>query len=278
MKKSLRLLLATITTISIALGLVITPSNGSEAAKRLKVAYKKTVAVNATTKLKVNMKAKFKSSNKKIATVNKKGVVKGRKTGKVKITVTAKKNKKLKVIAKITVVPKKAITNITPGIQNPGIQNPGIQNPIPTQEPATPESPKVIANYIGEDENNFIYVVKYSSYVLQMKLQKPSEMIQLDPAIVNDSNATFIQNKEIDGKQYVIYQVTYNNLQTEYMQMELPSLTPSQESLPERTISTAYTGIQQIGEKIYIVYRVNYNDLLTTLKIELTEQLYNILF
>ena len=66
------------------------------ATKKLKVSAPKTVAINRTITIKTNVKAKFKSSNKKIATVTSKGVVKGKKPGKVKITVTSKKNKKQK--------------------------------------------------------------------------------------------------------------------------------------------------------------------------------------
>ena len=61
------------------------------AAQKLKVTVPaKTVAINTTITLKTNVKAKFKSSNKKIATVSSKGVVKGKKAGKATITVTSK--------------------------------------------------------------------------------------------------------------------------------------------------------------------------------------------
>lgn len=81
-------------------------SNGfvSEAAsKKLRVKAPKSVAVNCSIQIKTNVKAKFKSSNKKIATVNSKGVVKGKKAGTVRITVTSKSNKKQKKILKIAV-------------------------------------------------------------------------------------------------------------------------------------------------------------------------------
>ena len=52
----------------------------------------------------------YKSSNKKIATVSSSGYVKGIKTGKCKITVTSKKNKKKK--AKITVTGVKKVTSV----------------------------------------------------------------------------------------------------------------------------------------------------------------------
>lgn len=52
----------------------------------------------------------YKSSSKKIATVNKKGTIKGIRQGKAKITVKSKKNKKLKVTVKVTVTKKSIVT------------------------------------------------------------------------------------------------------------------------------------------------------------------------
>lgn len=57
-----------------------------------------------------NKKVTYKSSNKKIATVTSSGYVKGIKTGKCKVTVTAKKNKKKK--AKITINVVKKVTSV----------------------------------------------------------------------------------------------------------------------------------------------------------------------
>jgi len=77
--------------------------------KTIEVAKKKSVkivpVVTATPNKNANKKVSFKSKNKKIATVNAKGVVKGKKPGKTKIIVTSKKNKKKK--ATISVVVKK---------------------------------------------------------------------------------------------------------------------------------------------------------------------------
>ena len=61
--------------------------------------------------LKANQNVTWKSSNKKIATVTSKGIVKGIKAGKVTITATSRKNKSLKKKWKITVL-KKAVTSI----------------------------------------------------------------------------------------------------------------------------------------------------------------------
>ena len=100
-----RRVLSTLLTLLMILSCVVIPggTTSQAAGKKLKLTYQKTLAVNCTTTIKTNMKAKFKSSNKKIATVNSKGVVKGKKAGKVKITVTPKSNKKLAKTVKITV-------------------------------------------------------------------------------------------------------------------------------------------------------------------------------
>lgn len=75
-------------------------------ANKLKVTCsKKTIYVGKTTRIKANMKVTYKSSNKKIATVNQKGIVKGKKAGKVKITIKTKK-----YIKKINIVVKKKAT------------------------------------------------------------------------------------------------------------------------------------------------------------------------
>lgn len=84
--------------------LVVTPANAEAAGKnKLKVSCAKTVFVGKTTRISTNMRATYKSSNKKIAVVTKKGVVQGKKPGNVKITVTAKENKKQKKVIKIKV-------------------------------------------------------------------------------------------------------------------------------------------------------------------------------
>lgn len=130
-------------------------SNGAEAAtKKLKVTSPKTVTVKGTIKIKTNMKCKFKSSNKKIATVSSKGVVKGKKAGKVKITVTAKKNKQKKTV-KITVKKQaKKVVIKTPSTSEPettptviATQPPqgGVTQipPIPVQSEGAKQTPSV---------------------------------------------------------------------------------------------------------------------------------------
>ena len=77
--------------------------------KKLTVGKSSRIKVKVTPK-KVAAKVTFKSSNKAIATVNRKGVVKAKRPGRVTITVKAKsKNTKTKRI-KIRVIPKKTST------------------------------------------------------------------------------------------------------------------------------------------------------------------------
>ena len=112
------------------------------------------MVVGKTIKIKTNVKAKFKSSNKKIATVSSKGVVKGKKAGKVKITVTSKSNKKQKKVVKITVKKKQKAAATTekptpapnpkPTTEQPSVVKPTTETPAteaPTTEKPTTEAP-----------------------------------------------------------------------------------------------------------------------------------------
>lgn len=83
--------------------------------KSVHVAVGKSIKLTTTVKVSpskaANKKVTYKSSNKKIAKVTSGGTVKGVRTGKCKVTVTSKKNKKKK--AKITVYVVKKVTSIT---------------------------------------------------------------------------------------------------------------------------------------------------------------------
>lgn len=69
----------------------------------LKKGKKKTLKFKVTKKGKISKALAYKSSNKKIVTVSKKGVVKAKKKGKATVTAYAKANKKKKVAIKIIV-------------------------------------------------------------------------------------------------------------------------------------------------------------------------------
>lgn len=70
-----------------------------------------TTTVKVTPNKKANKKVTYKSANKKIATVSSKGVIKGVKAGKAKITITSKKNSKKKTTMKV-VVKKAAVKKV----------------------------------------------------------------------------------------------------------------------------------------------------------------------
>lgn len=72
---------------------------------------KLTTTVKVSPNKSANKKVTYKSSNKKIATVSSTGYVKGVKSGKCKVTVTSKKNKKKK--AKITVNVVQKVTSVS---------------------------------------------------------------------------------------------------------------------------------------------------------------------
>lgn len=118
MKRNHTKILSVTLTAALIASLIASPT-ATGAAKKLKATSPKSVTVGKSVKIKTNMKCNFKSSNKKIATVSSKGVVKGKKAGKVKITVTAKKNKQKKTV-KITVKKqaKKVVTK-TPSTSEP---------------------------------------------------------------------------------------------------------------------------------------------------------------
>ncbi|MCR5797165.1 MAG: Ig-like domain-containing protein [Eubacterium sp.] len=108
---------------ALALALVVTAaplgSADANAAKKAKLAKKKlTITVGKKKTVKIKNKVKkakytFKSSKKKVATVNKKGVVKAKKAGTAKITVTEKLNGKKRKLGKVKVTVKKKSKKVT---------------------------------------------------------------------------------------------------------------------------------------------------------------------
>ena len=110
-KRFLALLLAFGLTVPSSTGLVEPVSMVSTvqaATNKLTLkASNKNVYVGSSAKLNVKAtkgaKLSYKTSNKKIATINNKGTIKGRKAGTAKITITAKKSKYKTVKKTITV-------------------------------------------------------------------------------------------------------------------------------------------------------------------------------
>ena len=142
MKKSR--ILAVILSLAMVFSMAgISGFNVSAAAKLNKK--KITISVGQTVKLKVkknSKKVKWKSSNKKIVTVSKKGKIKGKKVGKA--TITAKIGKK-KLKCKVKVVAKKTKNDKTVKPANPS------QAPVATTKaPDKPQPP--VATTKGQDQ------------------------------------------------------------------------------------------------------------------------------
>lgn len=129
--------------------------------KKKKVTLKtgKSLALKVKVKVRPNKakykKVTYKSSNKKVVTVSKKGKLKARKAGTAKVTVTSKTNKKKKVVIKVTVKPSgtsgtseegtggaTAAPTANNGSQNTGAgQNGNCGTETPTPTPVLTSSP-----------------------------------------------------------------------------------------------------------------------------------------
>lgn len=119
MKRSKKLF-AVVMTLCLALSMAVASVSVNAATKKPKKIYLTTTSstVDIKGKVKVSVKkvspkkasksVKWKSSNKKVATVSSSGYVTGKKKGTVKITATSKKSKKVKKTIKITVKDLKA--------------------------------------------------------------------------------------------------------------------------------------------------------------------------
>lgn len=100
-----KLRFAVIVSLILVMG-IFTANNSEASTKRIRLDKKEiTLRIGEKKKIKVetNLKVKWKSGSKKIATVNNKGIVKAKKAGTVRITVSAKKDKKIKSVCKVIV-------------------------------------------------------------------------------------------------------------------------------------------------------------------------------
>ena len=148
MKKNTKAGLSAVLAMALMLGMVPSSVSDVDAAKKAKIAKKNyTITVGKTQKISIknkNKKAKylFKSSNKKIATVSKKGVVKAVKVGSAKITVTEKLKKKKKLGAVKVKVINKTNSSATPGVNTKVTEAPAKVSAVPStdvvKESATP--------------------------------------------------------------------------------------------------------------------------------------------
>lgn len=140
MKKTLKKAFSLVLCMSMAVTLAAVSPETKAAPKAKKItlnAKKQTLAVGETFKLKVkkvkpagaNKKVTWKTSNKKVVTVSKKGVVKAKAAGSAKVTATSKANKKVKAVCKVTVTDAKNSQPAASVVPNP------TQPAAPTQQP-----------------------------------------------------------------------------------------------------------------------------------------------
>lgn len=141
MKRVVALLLVFTLTSSILFSAALTEARAKLRLNRKAV----TVYVGKTVRLSVKgtkKKVTWKSQNKKVASVSKKGVVKGRKSGKTRITAKVRGKK---LICKVTVKKKRKTVNQKPAVTNvpstdgKADNSGGVQ---PTQTPQTGQIPQ----------------------------------------------------------------------------------------------------------------------------------------
>lgn len=126
-------------TITVTVGTPVTKVKLNKKTSKMTVGKKQTLKATVTPKKASSKAVVWKSSDKKIATVTSKGVVKAKKAGTVTIIATAKDGSGKKATCKITV--KKAAAK---------------PNPIPTPNPIpipTPDEPLIIKNMNIEQSN-----------------------------------------------------------------------------------------------------------------------------
>lgn len=147
MKKTLAALLA-VAMVLTAVGVTTTTADAKKAKvkkitlsakkKTLKVGKSFTLKVKSVKPKKASKAVKWKSSNKKVATVNAKGKVVAKKAGKATITATSKSNKKVKSTCKITVkTAGTGGTTVEPSTEpsTAPSQNPPAASTAPSQNP-----------------------------------------------------------------------------------------------------------------------------------------------
>lgn len=155
MRRNATKVAAAVLTLAVTMTSVNIPTTAAAAKKVKLTPAKKTLTVGKTVTLKlkegtknVTTKAKFTSSNKKIATVGKKGKVKAKKKGTATITATYKKKKyKCKITVKAKATPKPTTKPTTKPTQAPEPTTAPTQ--APTTEPTTAPTQAPSADTVG---------------------------------------------------------------------------------------------------------------------------------
>lgn len=217
-------------SLTLAAALIVTGvccgGNDVQAAKKVKKITmnkkKVNIKVGETFKLKVkkvtpkkaSKAVTYKSNNKKIATVSKKGVVKGKNVGKAKITVTSKKNKKVKATVTVNVSKKGTtaasaapVVTATPVVTPPVTVAPVVTTPPdanvttqpatsePTEKPAktakptkTPTAPPTEKPKADTPEDEVLDIMAISE--LELTDEKESEPSKIKKTVNEDGSVT----------------------------------------------------------------------------------------
>lgn len=159
--------------------------------KKMLVGQKYKLKVKKVKPNKATKKVKWKSSNKRIATVSNSGVVKAKRAGTVKIIAISKKNKKAKASCRIIVQPikkrptatKKPIVTKQPSVTEAPKAS---TQPVPTNVPTITPSPeptgpavKAALGYAGKNwldfrfgcQNGAVYITKDGTYTATYTVQ-----------------------------------------------------------------------------------------------------------
>ena len=207
---------------------------------------KTTVSVNKVTPAKASKDVTWKSSNPKVATVNKNGVVTGKKWGNVKITATSKANKKVKATIKLKVrqlkptgvtVKKSNVTmaregltlQLTPKVKPANVYNKGFTyKSSNTTVAIVNSSGKIIAKAPGTA--TITIKSKEVNKTAKVKVTVSNKQV-LEPWVITGYySATKINNKKVDKdakvkiwnantKQFVDAKKTKGNIIGRYVQL-----------------------------------------------------------
>lgn len=149
---------AAVLALVVAFTMAFSSVSVNAAVKKLTIkASSTTVTVGKTVKIKASTKVTWKTSDKKIATVSSKGMVKGKSEGTVKITATSKANKKLKKTIRIKVVAKTEPAPDPDPAPNP--------DPDPTPVP-TPTTDGLVVNQAAKTVSLECTSVKWDMYTV----------------------------------------------------------------------------------------------------------------
>lgn len=270
MKQKIRRLTAFLVALAVFTSFATCPN--VEAATKLKVKSSKKITLNIgkTSIIKTNVvanKLKYKSSNKKVATVTNKGKITAKKAGKANIIVTSKKNKKQKVTIKVTVINKKTTqktttkSNVTTTTQQTSVgttQSTSVTTTTQASEEAattsdsattegtasgdaTTEERKVVgitAKYRGDKVPDDLEQIITDGVDLRLLYSDNStEDICITYDNYNQIKLKYINTEVIDGLKYANYKVSYLEYETSFrvQLVETAILYPIQ-------IDTKYTG------------------------------------